>query len=113
MLVHRRSLHKFERHQELELDSLIKVFFSFLYYFVLTHELEEDSRISSIDKVLRRNVNTKEYYCSFKDGTQGWVTILQDSNPTVQVFLSAFNAEIEEFEVNSGAWIKKIWEKAL
>ena len=73
-------------------------------------ELENDKRISSIKQVIDRNKNSKEYFCTFNEEfDDGWITILDDSNPKVLEYIKAKDADIMVYEAEKRDWMQPIW----
>ena len=72
MLVHRRDEHKYVRHEDVDIEELIKV--------------EHDSRLEKIAQILDSEVGTKQYKIQFEDGSVDWITIIDESNPKVQEY---------------------------
>ena len=94
-LKHRRLAHKCERHNQVDLDALIK--------------LEEHERLKNIEFIQRSNPNTKEYFALFKDGSRDWITIVSDANPHVVSFRKKKSLHMELYSPN-GDWMKPIWD---
>ena len=95
MLVHRRSVHKFSRYRDIEIDTLIS--------------MENDRRLDKIQTVMEMNPNSKEYKVLFEDGTVDWVTIVADAHPKVQAFRSANSVNIEVYTTESASWMNPTW----
>ena len=81
MLVHRRDEHKYVRHEDVDIEELIKV--------------EHDSRLEKIAQVLDSKVGAKEYKVKFEDGSVDWITIIDDSNPKVQEYFQKVSQNIQ------------------
>ena len=95
MLVHRRALHKFVRHQKIDVNKLLK--------------LEYDQRLKNVAFIADHNLSSKEYKAVFKNGDADWITILEYNNEKVLAYMKKAKLPIERFQA-TGEWMQPQWE---
>ena len=97
MLVHRKSLHKFERYKNTNVSELLR--------------LEHSKNLENLDYIIDHSSTNKEYKAMFQDGSVDWITIVNDNNPKVKAYMNEVGIDCSEYDTSNAGWMVSAWNE--